>query len=86
MTQSGHSQSESMRSKYKKNEAPPWQGKLVLVFWGRSSVPRFCCLWMWAVILLIDWARVDDCLDMGGSYDYERGECDLESNHIIPEN
>ena len=35
---------------------------------------------------VIDWARADDCLDKGGSYDYERGECDFESNHVIPEN
>jgi len=35
-------------------------------------------------MLFIDWARVDDCLDQGGSYDYEGGECDFETNHVIP--
>jgi hypothetical protein len=29
-------------------------------------------------------ARVDSCLDAGGSYDYERGECDLEASHPVP--
>lgn len=26
-------------------------------------------------------ARVDSCLDAGGSFDYERGECDMEASH-----
>ena len=74
-----------MLSKYKKNEAPSWQGKLVLVL-GSLFGATFLLFVVWAVILLIDRARVDDCLDMGGNYDYERGECDLESNHVMPEN
>lgn len=32
----------------------------------------------------IETARVDSCLDSGGSYDYERGECDLERSHPRP--
>lgn len=38
----------------------------------------------WTVVLLIDWGRVDACLDKGGSYDYERGECDFQSSHVAP--
>jgi hypothetical protein len=29
-------------------------------------------------------ARVDSCLDRGGSYDYQLGECDLERSHPGP--
>ena len=29
-------------------------------------------------------ARVDSCLDRGGSYDYELDECDLERSHPGP--
>jgi hypothetical protein len=29
-------------------------------------------------------ARVDDCLDRGGSYDYESETCDLEQSHPVP--
>jgi len=72
-----------MLSKYKKNEAPSWQRKLVLVLVSFSAA-TFLLFAVWAVTLYIDWARVDDCLDKGGSYDYERGECDFESNYAIP--
>ena len=74
-----------MLSKYKKKEAPSWERKLVLVL-GSLCGATFLLFAVWAVMLLIDWARVDDCLDKGGSYDYERGECDFEANHVIPEN
>jgi len=72
-------------NKYKKQEPPSWQRKLVLILWSFSGA-TFLLFLVWAVTLFIDWTRVDDCLDKGGSYDYERGECDLESNHIGPEN
>ena len=74
--------SESMLSRYKKKAAPSWQRKLVLVL-GSLCAATFLLFVMWAVMLFIDWARVDDCLDQGGSYDYERGECDFEANHVI---
>lgn len=32
---------------------------------------------VWAIVLFIDRARVDDCLEQGGTYDYEIGECEL---------
>jgi len=32
----------------------------------------------------IDAARVDSCLDAGGSYNYETGECDHEQSHPVP--
>ena len=72
-----------MLSKYKKKEAPSWQRKLVL-FLGSLFGATLLLFVVWAVTLFIDWARVDDCLDNGGSYDYERGECDFEANYVIP--
>ncbi len=74
-----------MLSKYKKKEAPSWQRKLVLVF-GSLFGATILLFVVWAVTLFIDWARVDDCLDQGGSYNYERGECDFELNHDPAEN
>ncbi len=74
-----------MLNKYNRKEAPSWQRKLVLVL-GSLCGATFLLFVVWAVMLFIDWARVDDCLDEGGSYDYERGECDFEVNHVIPEN
>lgn len=76
---------ESMLSRHKKTEAPSWQSKLVL-FMGALFGATLLLFVAYAVTLLIDWARVDDCLDMGGSYDYERGECDFEANHVVPDN
>jgi hypothetical protein len=73
-----------MLSKYKKTEAPSWQQKLILVLWALFGATLLLFV-VWAVILFIDWARVDDCLDKGGSYDYERAECDFQSNHTVPE-
>ena len=73
-----------MRNKYKKEDAPPWQRKLVLVL-GALCGATILLFMAWAVMLFVDWARVDDCLDKDGSYDYERAECDFEANHIIPE-
>ena len=74
-----------MLRKYKKKEAPPWQRKLVLIL-GSLFGATLLMFVVWAVMLFIDWARADDCLDKGGSYDYERGECSFELNHVIPEN
>ncbi len=72
-----------MLSKYKKKGPPSWQRKLVL-FLGSLFGATLLLFVVWAVTLFIEWARVDDCLDKGGSYDYERGECDFEANHVIP--
>ena len=73
-----------MLRKYRKKDPPSWQRKLVLVL-GSLLGATFLLFAVWAVTLLIDWARVDDCLDKGGSYDYERGECDFEANRVNPE-
>lgn len=74
-----------MLSRYKKKGAPPWQHKLVLVL-GSLFAATLLLFAVWVVLLFIDWARVDNCLDQGGSYDHVRGECDMESNHAVPGN
>ena len=74
-----------MFSRYKKQDAPAWQRKLVLVV-GALFAATLLLFAVWAVVLFIGWARVDDCLDKGGSYDYERDECDFEQNRVVPEN
>jgi len=79
----GVSPTGSMLHRYKKQAAPTWQRKLVLVL-GALCAATFLLFVVWAVTLFVDWARVDDCLDNGGSYDYERGECDFETNHSTP--
>ena len=73
-----------MLRKYEKKEAPSWQRKVVLVV-GSLFGATLLLFVVWAVVLVIDWARIDDCLDRGGSYDYESGECDLQSNHVAPD-
>jgi len=73
-----------MLRKYEKKGAPSWQRKLVLVL-GSLFGATFLLFAVWAVTLYIDQARVDACLDKGGSYDFERNACDFESNHAGPE-
>ena len=72
-----------MLNKYRKSEAPPWQKKLVFFLWSLFGA-TFLLFAAWAVVLFIDSATVDDCLDKGGSYDYERGECDFDTSHPAP--
>lgn len=73
-----------MLRRHKINDAPTWQRKLILIL-GSLFGATILLFAVWAVTLFIDWARVDDCLDKGGSYDYERAECDFETNHAEPE-
>ena len=72
-----------MLNRHKLKEAPSWQRKLVLLL-GSLVGATILLLVVWAVVLFVDWARVDDCLDKGGSYDYQRGECDFETSHVVP--
>jgi len=73
-----------MLTKYRKKDAPSWQRKLVLLS-GSLLGATLLLFVFWAITLFIDWARVDDCLDRGGSYDYERGKCDFQSTHHTPD-
>ena len=73
-----------MRKRHKIGDPPSWQHRLVLVFGWLFGI-TILLFAAWAVTLLVDWARVDDCLNKGGRYDYEIGECDFEENHSSPE-
>jgi hypothetical protein len=66
-----------MLRKYRKKDAPSWQRKLVVFVAGLFGATLLLFV-VWAVVLVIDWARVDDCLDKGGRYNYETGECEFE--------
>jgi len=72
-----------MLKRHKIGEAPAWQRKLIIVV-GALFAATLLLFAVWAVTLFIDWAEVDDCLDSGGSYDYERGRCDFNVNHPNP--
>ena len=72
-----------MLKRYKIGEASVAERKLVLVF-GSLLAITLLLFAVWAVMLFINSAAVDDCLDQGGSYDYERGRCDFEMNHEKP--
>ena len=37
-----------------------------------------------AIFQQVDASRADHCLDQGGSYNYEIGECDFEQSHPGP--
>ena len=72
-----------MRRPHRIGEAPAWQRRLLLLitaFFGATLL----LLAAWAVILFNDGKSVDDCLDRGGSYDYEREVCDFERSHEVP--
>ena len=66
-----------MFKKYEKTDAPAWQRRLVLIL-----TALFCATLLlyaaWTVMLFIERARIQDCQDKGGHYDYEAGVCDLD--------
>ena len=72
-----------MRRPRRIGEAPAWQRRLLLLITAFFAA-TLLLLAAWAVILFSDWMRVDECLDQGGSYDYEREVCDFEQPHEAP--
>lgn len=72
-----------MLKRHKIGEASDAERKLVLVF-GSLLAITLLLFAVWAVTLFVNTAAVDDCLDQGGSYDYEHGRCDFEVNHPKP--
>lgn len=72
-----------MLKRHKIGEAPAWQRKLIIVV-GALFAATLLLFVFWAVTLFINWAEIDDCLDSGGSYDYERGRCDFSVSHPNP--
>lgn len=69
-----------MLKRYHKQGVSAWDRKLMIVLGSLFGITLLLFA-VWAVILLINWAEVDDCLDRGGSYDYEEGRCDFDTNH-----
>ena len=72
-----------MRKRHNKQEAPDWDRRLVVVLGSLFGITLLLFA-VWVVTLFINWAEVDDCLDRGGSYDYELGRCDFDVNHPNP--
>ena len=68
---------------YKKQPVPAWQQRLVAIT-GALFGATLLLFAVWAVILFLDWARVDDCMAENGSYRAEAGECGQEQNHSRP--
>lgn len=72
-----------MIKKYEKQDAPAWQRRVLLIIAALFSATMLL-LAAWAVVLFIDQARIDSCLDEGGSWDNERGECDFDTSRPGP--
>ncbi len=72
-----------MLRRHKIKGTPVWDRRLTVVlgFLFGVTLLLFC---VWVVTLFLNSSDIDDCLDRGGSYDYELGECDLEGNHPRP--
>lgn len=53
--------------------------------WGRALLAGAVLLLVAAaavsVLWLMDYFAVDSCLDAGGSFDYELGQCDFAHSH-----
>lgn len=47
-------------------------------------VPLFATIVGAVIFNRVDAIRVDRCLDQGGSYNYDAGECDFEKSHPGP--
>lgn len=73
-----------MLKRYNKQGTSAWDRKLIIVL-GSLFAITLLLFAVWAVVLFANWAEVDDCLDSGGSYDYEEGHCDFDMNHPGPE-
>jgi hypothetical protein len=41
---------------------------------------------LWSVPEVVFFFEVDDCVDTGGSYNYDQCECDYNKNHSFKEN
>ena len=64
-----------MIKSYEKQPPAMWQRRLTLLL-GFLLAATLLLFTFWAVTLFIDRAEVDECLDRGGSYDYEQRRCE----------
>lgn len=72
-----------MLKRHDKQGASVWDRRLVVVLGALFGITLLLFA-VWVVTLYVNWAEVDDCLDRGGSYDYERGLCDFDASHPNP--
>lgn len=72
-----------MLKRHKIKETSVWDRRLIVVL-GSLFAITLLLVAVWVLTLLMNSAEVDDCLDRGGSYDYELGECDFDKNHPKP--
>lgn len=72
-----------MLKRHKIKETSVWDRRLIIVL-GSLFAITLLLVAVWVLTLLMNSAEVDDCLDRGGSYDYELGECDLDRIHPRP--
>jgi len=72
-----------MLKRHEKQGVPVWDRRLTAVLGFLFGVTLLLFA-VWAVTLFVNWAEVDDCLDKGGSYDYEEGRCDFDVNQPSP--
>ena len=72
-----------MLKRYKIKGASVWDRRLIIVL-GSLFAVTLLLFAVWILTLFMNSAEVDDCLDRGGSYDYELGQCDFDENHPRP--
>jgi hypothetical protein len=72
-----------MLKRHSKQGASVWDRKLtaVLGFLFGITLLLFC---VWVVTLFLNSSELDDCLDRGGSYDQELGQCDSDEDRPTP--
>jgi hypothetical protein len=72
-----------MLKRHNKQGASVWDRKLtaVLGFLFGVTLLLFC---VWVITLFVTSSDVDDCLDKGGRYDYELGQCESDEDHPRP--
>ena len=60
---------------YRKSEPPAWQKRIVVLLMGMLSATLLLFV-VWGYFLWLEMDEVDDCLDRGGSWNYEDKECE----------
>lgn len=72
-----------MLKRHKLKGVPVWDRRLIIVL-GSLFAITLLLFAVWILTLLMNSAEVDDCLDRGGRYDYEIGQCESDEDHPRP--
>lgn len=72
-----------MISPYQKQDAPAWQRRVILIISGLFGATLLLFA-AWAIVLFIDNNKAEDCVNRGGTYDEESGECSVELGSPSP--